>query len=101
MTNKFFLSDCTDRKMFLIQKDSNEKSTFHKLKEILNGKEIDFLHIDGDHNFNGVKIDFEMYSPLVKKGGIIAFHDIIPNTTSREDAETIEVPKFWNEIKKE
>jgi predicted O-methyltransferase YrrM len=28
----------------------------------------------------GVKMDFEKYSPLVKKGGIIAFHDIIPGS---------------------
>lgn len=98
---KYFLSDFTDRKMFLIQEDSHNNITLHKLQEILKGKEIDFLFIDGDHTYKGVKMDFEMYSPLVKKGGIIAFHDIIPNTTSHEDAETIEVPKFWNEIMQE
>ncbi len=36
-----------------------------------------------------------MYSPLVKKGGIIAFHDILPQPHELE----IEVNKFWNEIK--
>jgi len=36
--------------------------------------------------------DFEMYGPLVKKGGIIAFHDIGKN-------EEGGVHILWNEIK--
>lgn len=35
----------------------------------------DFLFIDGDHTREGVRMDYEMYAPLVRKGGIIAFHD--------------------------
>lgn len=38
---------------------------------------VDFLFIDGDHTFDGVKADYEMYSPLVRPGGIVAFHDIL------------------------
>ena len=37
---------------------------------------IDFLFLDGDHWYEGVKEDFEKFSPLVRSGGIIAFHDI-------------------------
>lgn len=37
---------------------------------------MDFLFIDGDHAYEGVKADFEMYSPLVRKGGLVALHDI-------------------------
>lgn len=36
---------------------------------------LDFLFIDGDHTFEGVKQDYEMYSPLVRSGGVVAFHD--------------------------
>ncbi len=36
---------------------------------------IDFLFIDGDHNYEGVKKDWELYSPLLKSGSVIAFHD--------------------------
>jgi len=36
---------------------------------------IDFLFIDGDHNYDGVKKDWDLYSPLLKKGSIVAFHD--------------------------
>jgi hypothetical protein len=30
---------------------------------------VDFLFIDGDHTYEGVKKDFEMYSPLVRREG--------------------------------
>ena len=36
---------------------------------------FDCVFIDGDHSTEGVKMDFEMYSPLVRKGGIVGFHD--------------------------
>lgn len=36
---------------------------------------IDFLFIDGDHTYNAVKKDFELYYPKVKKNGLIFFHD--------------------------
>lgn len=36
---------------------------------------IDMLFIDGDHSYEGVKLDYEKWSPHVKKGGVIAFHD--------------------------
>ncbi|MCL5876647.1 MAG: class I SAM-dependent methyltransferase [Candidatus Bathyarchaeota archaeon] len=60
----------------LLRADSHSEETALKLRRILNGSKIDFLFIDGDHTYDGVKKDFEIYSPLVKEGGIIAFHDI-------------------------
>lgn len=78
--------------MHLLKADSHRKETLEKIKEILDGELLDFLFIDADHSYEGVKMDFEMYSPLVKPGGIIALHDIhLPSAG---------VGKFWNEIKK-
>lgn len=37
---------------------------------------IDVLFLDGDHTLEGVARDWNMYSPLVRPGGIVAFHDI-------------------------
>jgi hypothetical protein len=37
--------------------------------------EIDFLFIDGDHTYDAVSQDFELYFPKVKKGGLIFLHD--------------------------
>jgi MMP 1-O-methyltransferase len=38
---------------------------------------IEFLWIDGDHSFPMVKLDFDLWSPYLIKGGIIAFHDAV------------------------
>lgn len=36
---------------------------------------IDYLHIDGDHSYEGVKKDFELYSTIMSDNGIITIHD--------------------------
>lgn len=83
------------QKICLIRADSHDRNTLKKVKEILRNKYIDFLFIDGDHSYNEVKKDFEMYGPLVKEGGIIAFHDIVP----RPEENVGDVPKFWRKLK--
>ena len=37
---------------------------------------LDFLFIDGDHSYEGVKMDFDIWFPKLKSGGVIAMHDI-------------------------
>lgn len=37
---------------------------------------IDFIYIDGNHDYGFVKKDLELYFPKVKKGGIISGHDM-------------------------
>ncbi len=58
---------------------------------------VDFLFIDGDHSYQGVKQDFFNYLPLVKKGGYVAFHDIIDSEYHR--SKGCFVSPFWQEIK--
>lgn len=36
---------------------------------------LDFLFIDGDHTYEGVSRDADLWRPLVKPGGLIAYHD--------------------------
>ena len=36
---------------------------------------IDLVHIDGDHSYEGCKADINRWTPWVRKGGIVAFHD--------------------------
>ena len=38
-------------------------------------KEFVFVFIDAEHTYESCKADFEAWSPLVKSGGEIAFHD--------------------------
>ena len=42
---------------------------------IRQGIRIDYLHIDGDHSYEGVKKDFELYSTIMNPNGIISIHD--------------------------
>ncbi len=79
------------QKLVMLKGNSHDPLTLGKVKSILGNRKLDFLFIDGDHSYEGVKKDFEMYGPLVKEGGIIAFHDIKLIISG--------VPKFWNEIK--
>jgi predicted O-methyltransferase YrrM len=79
----------------LIRADSHKEETLAKIKGLLKDQKVDFLFIDGDHTYHGVKQDFQMYSPLVRKGGIVAFHDI----AKHEPTSSCEVNKFWSEIK--
>ena len=85
----------SNQKIHLIRADSHSQSTLERVKSILDGKEIDFLFIDGDHTYEGVKKDLKMCSPLVKNGGIIAFHDIVPGPKENVGG----VPEFWQEIR--
>lgn len=58
---------------------------------------IDLMFIDGDHTYEGVKADFYNFSPLVKKGGYVAFHDILK--TADHISKGCRVDQLWNEIK--
>ena len=66
-----------------------------RAKAVLGGQALDYLSIDGDHTYEGVKRDFELYAPLVRQGGIIALHDIVEHPPALE----CEVSRFWNQIK--
>lgn len=79
----------------LIRADSHTPATLERVIGELGGKPLDFLFIDGDHTYEGVKRDFEMYHPLVRKGGLIAIHDIVKHPPS----VGCEVDRFWAEIR--
>jgi predicted O-methyltransferase YrrM len=78
-----------------IRSDSHLPSTRAALARDLGGREIDFLWIDGDHSYEGVRADFALYAPLVRPGGLIALHDIHPNP----DFPGNQVTPFWREIR--
>jgi len=84
-----------NQKLHLLRMNSHDPSTLHEVKKILGELKLDLLYVDGDHSYEGVKLDFEMYGKLVRRGGMIAFHDIVPNVPERR----VGVPAFWNEIK--
>lgn len=46
---------------------------------------LDFIFIDGDHSYEGVKLDIELWLSKVRKGGVMAGHDF-DNTALYGDA---------------
>lgn len=83
------------QRLHLLRGDSHSTQMLARVKGAFNGRPLDYLFIDGDHRYEGVKRDFEMYGPLVKKGGLIAFHDIVDGPSKFVGG----VPEFWQEIK--
>jgi len=81
------------QQLHLLREDSHQDSTLDKTRALFGGELIDFLFIDGDHTYEGVKKDWEMYSPLVRPGGLIAFHDIAGNY------EDTQVKRLWDSVK--
>ena len=92
---RLFVSNRPNCHLDLLRSDSQQTSTREQVLKLLNQRPIDFLFIDGDHRYAGVKKDYELYAGLVRPGGLIAFHDIRLN---RYDS-TIEVARLWEEIK--
>lgn len=60
----------------ILKANSHDLSTLTNIKNILNNRKLDFVYIDGEHTSLAVSKDFHFYSPLVRNGGIIGFHDI-------------------------
>jgi len=79
--------------LHLLRANSHDEATLETVRRLFGDSEIDFLFIDGDHTYEGVKRDWEMYSTLVRKGGMIAFHDVAGNY-----GET-QVKRYWDCIK--
>lgn len=90
------------QKVSVIDGDSHAASTVDRVDRVLGGRKVDFLFIDGDHAYEGVKKDFETYSPFMEKGGIVAFHDINRDYCTRFGKPTDqcggEVYRFWAEV---
>jgi len=75
----------------LVNGYSTDPAYIKRMKEI---GPIDFLFIDGDHSYEGARADFENYGPLVRTGGVIAFHDIRPHPNDPAN----EVWRLWKDI---
>jgi hypothetical protein len=92
----FFESFCKPgQTLCCLRGDSHQAKLREEFARALNGRQLDFLFIDGDHTYAGVRQDFDDYSPFVRTGGLVAFHDVAP----RPDEPTIQVDRFWNELK--
>jgi predicted O-methyltransferase YrrM len=87
---------CRDSaRLHFIDSVSTDRYARAKLEGILGGQPVDFLFIDGDHSYDGVKSDFEQFRPFVRDGGIVAFHDVNPSPAGHSGG----VPEFWARVR--
>jgi predicted O-methyltransferase YrrM len=77
------------------QGDSHTDEMYNRVKDFC--PQYDFIFIDGDHTYNGVKKDFEMYKNLLSPRGVIGFHDIDPDHIFA-DSYAGQVYKFWQDL---
>jgi predicted O-methyltransferase YrrM len=80
----------------LLAEDSHLPETVGKIQQLFPDG-IDFLFIDGDHSYLGVKTDYENYSPLVRPGGLVAFHDTLMAADDKS-LDNMGVSKFFREL---
>jgi cephalosporin hydroxylase len=72
---------------------SETPPTIKRVQEEHGGKQVDLLFIDGDHNGDTPRMDYQNYSPFVKEGGLIVFHDISHSFSVKGVWE--EIPDSW------
>jgi hypothetical protein len=85
------LKDCGDRVKFL------EMTSIEATKHIPDNS-LDYIFIDGDHNFQPVLDDCRAYWTKVKPGGIFAGHDWILDNVKRAVGQFREEKQITSEI---
>jgi predicted O-methyltransferase YrrM len=81
-----------------IEGSSQDDQVRRRLEGLLGGEQLDLLFIDGDHEYEGVRADFERHRDLVRPGGLIAFHDVVPDHPDSPHWSG-GVPDLWRELR--
>lgn len=68
------------------------KDFANKYKE----RHYQYIYIDADHSYEGVKSDYEHYWPKLDKNGFMVFHDVVVKNYKK--LKGFGVWKFWNEL---
>lgn len=86
----------SDRQIKIIVGDSTDPATVEKVKATLGNRQADFLFIDGSHSYENVVYEFEHYTPFVRSGGLVGFHDLEAHLAQKY--EITAVKKFFHEL---
>jgi predicted O-methyltransferase YrrM len=82
------------QRLHLLRADSHSAETIAEAGRLAGERGFDFILIDGDHSYGGVRHDFLSYRPMLAPGGLLALHDVLPNDSD----PSIEVNRFWREL---
>jgi cephalosporin hydroxylase len=90
-------------RLHLVEGLSAAPETVEQVARVLDGDELDLLFIDGGHSYDAVRADFLSYRSYVREGGLIAFHDIVPDYRSRFGIQggpwVGDVPRLWERLR--
>jgi hypothetical protein len=71
--------------------------TSQKFAQQYPNNSYDYIYIDGDHSYQGVKLDYTLFWPKLTKNGFMVFHDVYVKYT--KDLGYFGVWKLWKELK--
>jgi len=60
-------------------------------------RKYEYIYIDGDHSYKGIKYDFKTFWPRLAENGIMAFHDI--HLKGLSQGKEYGVWKLWQELR--
>lgn len=85
-----------------IEPYKNRVKTMHMYSEDAANKvknaSLDFIFIDANHAYEYVKQDILLWSPKVKKGGVISGHDYVANPNEFRYGVKLAVDEFFPEV---
>ena len=73
------------------------RQTSHQAATLFNDGELDFVYLDGNHDFFNVTRDLTVWTPKVRPGGIIAGHDFRRISTKGYNCHVVEVVVAWTQ----
>jgi Predicted O-methyltransferase len=82
--------------------DATDKEVPETVKLLYGDGPIDLLFIDDGHYYETIVKEVALWSPHVRPGGWIVFHDINPLANigpHGTQPDCIQVPRFWQELK--
>ena len=77
----------------ILYRDSGE--CVDEVMRLTGGELLDAIFVDAGHEYEEVSTEFTLYSPLLRPGGLMGFHDIL-NRTDR----TLGSQYLWREVER-
>jgi predicted O-methyltransferase YrrM len=97
------LTHTSKKDIHIINGYSCNTDTLTRVREILDGRKVDFIFVDGDHHYEYVKEDFKQYKQFVRSGGAIGFHDVASHPfdapINKKDGLNGGPHRFWKELR--
>lgn len=81
--------------------NARKRETLEDVMRLLEGEQIDLLFIDDGHRIEEVTEEHQLWSPMVRVGGWIVFHDINPDAnkdTAGNHPDICQAHEYWKRL---